>query len=177
MKTGKITMADLLRILPQTWAGNLIGSVVVALIYSYGGSLLPDAGSLVHKVALAKTQAPAMTLFMKGSSALAGLPRHLDGAAHRGCRQVHRDLVVPAGLYRLRLRALHRQHDPCSPLLVWRPPEAYTWSGIGHNLLWVTWAPSPAPFMASATGGMPPQGRAPGRGERDHHHCQPDQTA
>jgi len=35
VKTGKITMADLLRILPQTWVGNLIGSVVVALIYSY----------------------------------------------------------------------------------------------------------------------------------------------
>ena len=33
VKTGKITMADLLRILPQTWAGNLLGSVVVALIY------------------------------------------------------------------------------------------------------------------------------------------------
>jgi nitrite transporter NirC len=66
VKTGKITMADLLRILPQTWAGNLIGSIAVALIYSYGGSLLPDAGSLAHKVALAKTQAPALTLFMKG---------------------------------------------------------------------------------------------------------------
>ena len=30
VKTGKITMADLLRILPQTWAGNLIGSILVA---------------------------------------------------------------------------------------------------------------------------------------------------
>ncbi len=38
VKTGKITMADLLRILPQTWAGNLLGSIAVALIYSYGGS-------------------------------------------------------------------------------------------------------------------------------------------
>lgn len=56
VKTGKITMGDLLRILPQTWAGNLLGSIAVALIYSYGGSLLPDAGSLAHKVALAKTQ-------------------------------------------------------------------------------------------------------------------------
>jgi nitrite transporter NirC len=45
VKTGKIAMADLLRILPQTWAGNLLGSIAVALIYSYGGSLLPDAGS------------------------------------------------------------------------------------------------------------------------------------
>ena len=64
VKTGKIAMADLLRIQPQTWAGNLLGSIAVALIYSYGGSLLPDAGSLAHKVALAKTQAPALTLFM-----------------------------------------------------------------------------------------------------------------
>ena len=51
-------MAYLLRILPQTWVGNLIGSIVVALIYSYGGSLLPDAGSLAHKVALGRSEPP-----------------------------------------------------------------------------------------------------------------------
>lgn len=52
VKTGKITMTDLLRILPQTWAGNLLGSIAVALIYSYGGSLLAFiASGYEHSVA------------------------------------------------------------------------------------------------------------------------------
>ena len=138
VKTGKIAMADLLRILPQTWAGNLLGSIAVALIYSYGGSLLPDGGNLAHKVALARPGTGADPVHEGRAVQLAGLPRHLDGAAHRGCRQVHRHLVVSAGLHRLRLRALGRQHDPVRPLLVWCPSEAYTLGGIGHNLLWVT---------------------------------------
>lgn len=47
VKTGQITIADTLRVLPQTWAGNLIGSVGVALLFFYagGGKLLPDTNS------------------------------------------------------------------------------------------------------------------------------------
>lgn len=55
-------------ILPQTWLGNLVGSVFVAMLYSWGGgSLLPVDTSIVHSVALAKTTAPAMVLFFKGA--------------------------------------------------------------------------------------------------------------
>ena len=56
----------------QMWCaanlGNLIGSVFVALLYYYAaGALLPNAGSLIHSVALAKTTQTAMALFFKGA--------------------------------------------------------------------------------------------------------------
>ncbi len=48
--------------------GNPVGSVFVAMLYSWGGgSLLPVDTSIVHSVALAKTTAPAMVLFFKGA--------------------------------------------------------------------------------------------------------------
>ncbi|XMR38134.1 hypothetical protein ACLK2C_17935 [Escherichia coli] len=48
-------------------------------------------------------------------------------------------LVVPAGLYRLRLRALHRRSITLFALSWFGAhSEAYTLGGIGHNLLWVT---------------------------------------
>lgn len=67
-KTGQISWADNIKILPQTWVGNLLGSIFVAALFMYagGGKLLPDATSLIHKVALAKTMAPASILFFKG---------------------------------------------------------------------------------------------------------------
>lgn len=46
--------------------------------------------------------------------------------------------MVPAGLYRLGLRTLRRQHDAVRPLWFGNHSEAYTLAGIGHNLLWVT---------------------------------------
>lgn len=67
VKAGTISQGQMWAILPQTWVGNLLGSVFVALLYSWGGgSLLPVDTSIVHTVALAKTTQPAMTLFFKG---------------------------------------------------------------------------------------------------------------
>ena len=54
-------------VLPQTWLGNLIGLVFVALLYYYAaGAMLPNANALIHSAALAKTTQPAMALFFKG---------------------------------------------------------------------------------------------------------------
>lgn len=59
VKAGTISHGQMWAILPQTWLGNLVGSVFVALLYSWGGgSLLPVDTSIVHSVALAKTTAP-----------------------------------------------------------------------------------------------------------------------
>lgn len=67
VKAGTISHGQMWAILPQTWLGNLVGSVFVALLYSWGGgSLLPVDTSIVHSVALAKTTAPATVLFFKG---------------------------------------------------------------------------------------------------------------
>ncbi len=68
VKAGSISHGQMWAILPQTWLGNLVGSVFVAMLYSWGGgSLLPVDTSIVHSVALAKTTAPAMVLFFKGA--------------------------------------------------------------------------------------------------------------
>lgn len=67
VKAGTIKSSQMWAVLPQTWLGNLLGSVFVALLYYYGGgNLLSVDTSLVHTAALAKTSAPAMTLFFKG---------------------------------------------------------------------------------------------------------------
>lgn len=68
VKAGAISHGQMWTILPQTWLGNLAGSVFVALLYRWGGgSLLPVDTSLLHTVALAKTSAPAAVLFFKGA--------------------------------------------------------------------------------------------------------------
>ena len=56
VKTGQIRTIDMVRVLPQTWAGNLLGSVLVAVLFAYagGGKLLPNSDTLIHNVALAK---------------------------------------------------------------------------------------------------------------------------
>ena len=63
----EIKGGDVLRILPQTWMGNLLGSVLVAALFAMagGGKLLGIDSSLVHKVALAKTSMDPMVLFGK----------------------------------------------------------------------------------------------------------------
>ncbi len=53
VKAGTISHGQMWAILPQTWLGNLVGSVFVAMLYSWGGgSLLPVDTSIVHSVAI-----------------------------------------------------------------------------------------------------------------------------
>lgn len=48
VKAGTISHGQMWAILPQTWLGNLVGSVFVAMLYSWGGgSLLPVDTSIV----------------------------------------------------------------------------------------------------------------------------------
>ncbi len=108
-------------------------------IYSYGGSLLPDAGSLAHKVALAKTQAPALTLFMKGILCnwlvclAIWMALRTEGAAR----------FIAIWWCLLAFIASGYEHSIANMTLFalsWfgAHSEAYTLGGIGHNLLWVT---------------------------------------
>lgn len=68
VKSRSISTGDMLKVLPQTWMGNLIGSIVVAGIFALagGGKLLGVDGSLLHNVALAKASADPVILLMKG---------------------------------------------------------------------------------------------------------------
>lgn len=40
VKAGTISHGQMWAILPQTWLGNLVGSVFVAMLYSWGGGSL-----------------------------------------------------------------------------------------------------------------------------------------
>lgn len=141
VKAGTISHGQMWAILPQTWLGNLVGSVFVALLYSWGGgSLLPVDTSIVHSVALAKTTAPATVLFFKGALCnwlvclAIWMAIRTEGTAKISCY-----LVVSAGVYRFRLRALRREYDAVRPLLVWSsqrrlyPVRNRTQPVMGHS--------------------------------------------
>ncbi|WP_064607554.1 nitrite transporter NirC [Photobacterium sp. J15] len=140
-KTGQITWMDNLKILPQTWLGNLLGSIAVAALFMYagGGKLLPDATSLVHKVALAKTSAPAMVLFFKGI-----LCNWLVCLAIWMCQRVEgTGRFIAIWWCLLAFIGCGYEHSIANMTifaLSWfgNSTEAYTLGGIGHNLLWVS---------------------------------------
>ncbi|MDW6004164.1 nitrite transporter NirC [Vibrio mangrovi] len=140
-KTGQISWADNLKILPQTWLGNLLGSVLVAALYLYagGGKLLPDASSLIHKVALAKTMAPASVLFFKGV-----LCNWLVCLAIWMCqRETGTARFIAIWWCLLAFIASGYEHSIANMTifaLSWfgNAADGYTMTGIGHNLLWVS---------------------------------------
>ncbi|PWI32507.1 nitrite transporter NirC [Vibrio albus] len=140
-KTGQISWADNLRILPKTWLGNLIGSVAVAALFMYagGGKLLPDATSLVHKVALAKSTAPATVLFFKGI-----LCNWLVCLAIWMCQRTEGSArFIAIWWCLLAFIGSGYEHSIANMTifaLSWfgESAQGYSLAGIGHNLLWVS---------------------------------------
>jgi len=141
VKTGKLNSTQAVGILAQSWTGNLLGSIVVAYLFYLGGGgqILPVDGSLVHKVALAKTAAPALALFAKGM-----LCNWLVCLAIWMCQRVEGAAKFIAIWWcLLAFIASGYEHSIANMTLFalsWfgaHTPE-YTLSGIGYNLLWVT---------------------------------------
>lgn len=140
VKAGTISHGQMWTILPQTWLGNLVGSVLVALLYFWGGgSLLSVDTSLVHTVALAKTSAPASVLFFKGvlCNWLVCL------AIWMAIRTEGAGKFLAIWWCLLAFIASGYEHSVANMTLFalsWfgHHSDAYTLSGIGHNLLWVT---------------------------------------
>jgi nitrite transporter NirC len=141
VKTGKLSSTQAIGILAQSWTGNLLGSIVVAYLFYLGGGgqLLPAADSLVHKVALAKTTAPALALFAKGM-----LCNWLVCLAIWMCQRVEGSAKFIAIWWcLLAFIASGYEHSIANMTLFalsWfgaHTPE-YTLSGIGYNLFWVT---------------------------------------
>jgi nitrite transporter len=141
VKTGQITVADTLRVLPQTWMGNLLGSVGVALLFFYagGGKLLPDSNSLLNNVAMAKTAAPASVLLFKGI-----LCNWLVCLAIWMCQRVEgSSKFIAIWWCLLAFIASGFEHSVANMTIfalsyLGEHKEAFTLAGIGHNLLWVT---------------------------------------
>jgi nitrite transporter NirC len=141
VKTGKLNSTQAVGILAQSWTGNLLGSIVVAYLFYLGGGgqLLPAADSLVHKVALAKTTAPALALFAKGM-----LCNWLVCLAIWMCQRVEGAAKFIAIWWcLLAFIASGYEHSIANMTLFalsWfgaHTPE-YTLGGIGYNLFWVT---------------------------------------
>jgi nitrite transporter NirC len=140
VKAGSISQGQLWCVLPQTWLGNLIGSVAVALIYYFAaGPLLPNANSLIHTAALAKTAQPAMALFFKGALCnwlvclAIWMALRTEGAAK----------MIAIWWCLLAFIASGFEHSVANMTvfaLSWfgQHNESLTLGGIGHNLLWVT---------------------------------------
>lgn len=140
-KTGAISWSDVIRILPKTWFYNLLGSIAVAALYYYagGGKLLPNTESLVHKVALAKSSAPAMVLFFKGI-----LCNWLVCLAIWMCQRVEgASKFIAIWWCLLAFIGAGFEHSIANMTIFamsWfgQHSDAYTLAGVGHNLLWVS---------------------------------------
>lgn len=67
-KSGALKPGQAFFILPQTWLGNLIGSIGVAYLYflAGGGHMLEDSSSVFHTIALAKVSNSVLVMFAKG---------------------------------------------------------------------------------------------------------------
>ena len=141
VKSGVIDSRQAGWVLLQSWAGNLLGSVAIAALFwaAGGGTLLADNASLLHKVALAKTTAPALVLLAKGV-----LCNYLVCLAIWMCQRVEgaaRFIAIWWCL--LAFIASGYEHSIANMTLLalsWFGQHSadYTLAGIGHNLLWVT---------------------------------------
>ncbi|MDF7670115.1 nitrite transporter NirC [Orbaceae bacterium ESL0721] len=140
VKGKTITQWQMWKILPQTWLGNLIGSIFVAALFFYGGSqLLSLNTSLVHTGALAKVSQPALNLFFKGILCnwlvclAIWMAIRVEGAAK----------FIAIWWCLLAFIASGFEHSVANMTLFalsWfgNHSEQFTLLGIGHNLLWVT---------------------------------------
>lgn len=140
VKCRNITPAQMCAVLPQTWLANLLGSIFVAALYYYAATpLLSSDTSLVHSVALAKTSAPAITLFFRGILCnwlvclAIWMANRVEGAAKL--------IVIWWCLFAF--IACGYEHSVANMTLFalsWfgHHSAAFTLSGIAHNLLWVT---------------------------------------
>ncbi|MBC9131792.1 nitrite transporter NirC [Frischella sp. Ac48] len=140
VQTKKITHKQMWLVLPQTWLGNLLGSILVALLFFLTASpLLNSDTSLVHTAALAKTSAPASALFFRGVLCnwlvclAIWMANRVEGSAK----------FIAIWWCLLAFIACGYEHSVANMTLFslsWfgHHSEAYNLMGIGHNLLWVS---------------------------------------
>jgi nitrite transporter len=140
VKCKQITHTQMWLVLPQTWLGNLVGSIFVAALYFYAATpLLSTDTSLVHTAALAKTSAAACPLFFRGVLCnwlvclAIWMANRVEGSAK----------FIAIWWCLLAFIACGYEHSIANMTLFslsWfgNHSDAYTLTGIGHNLLWVS---------------------------------------
>lgn len=140
VKCKNITHKQMWFVLPQTWLGNLLGSIFVAITYFYAATpLLSTDTSLVHSAALAKTSASASALFFRGILCnwlvclAIWMANRVEGSAK----------FIAIWWCLLAFIACGYEHSVANMTLFslsWfgNHSDNYTLAGIGHNLLWVS---------------------------------------
>ena len=140
VQAKKITHAQMWCVLPQTWLGNLLGSIFVAALFYWASfPLLSTDSSLVHTAALAKTSTPATALFFRGILCnwlvclAIWMANRVEGSAK----------FIAIWWCLLAFIACGYEHSVANMTLFslsWfgNHSEAYTLGGIGNNLLWVS---------------------------------------
>ncbi|WP_085247176.1 nitrite transporter NirC [Gilliamella mensalis] len=140
VKCKKITHGQMWLVLPQTWLGNLLGSIFVAALYCYAATpLLSTDTSLVHTAALAKTSATASALFFRGVLCnwlvclAIWMANRVEGSAK----------FIAIWWCLLAFIACGYEHSVANMTLFalsWfgHHSDAYTLAGVGYNLLWVS---------------------------------------
>jgi nitrite transporter NirC len=141
VRHGSVRVGQALVTLVHSWFGNLLGAILVSYLFFLGGGgkLLPDSGSLVHGVALAKTTTPALALFAKGvlCNWLVCL------AVWMALRTEGAGKFIAIWWCLLAFIASGYEHSIANMTvfaLSWfgQHPDAYTLGGIAYNLFWVT---------------------------------------
>ncbi|TSJ88803.1 nitrite transporter NirC [Gilliamella apicola] len=140
VQAKKITHCQMWCVLPQTWLGNLLGSIFVAALFYWAAiPLLATDTSLVHTAALAKTSTPATALFFRGILCnwlvclAIWMANRVEGSAK----------FIAIWWCLLAFIACGYEHSVANMTLFslsWfgNHSDAYTLAGIGHNLLWVS---------------------------------------
>lgn len=139
--TKKTTWGQNFVVLPQTWLGNLLGSIFVAYLFylAGGGALLPKADSFLHAAALGKTTASASSLFFKGI-----LCNWLVCLAIWMCQRVEgSSKFIAIWWCLLAFIGAGYEHSIANMTIFalsyfGAHSSEFTLSGIGHNLLWVS---------------------------------------
>jgi nitrite transporter NirC len=138
----KTTLSDLLSSWTMTWTGNLVGCLVLAVIFvaGGGGAVLNSKSQLLFNVAAAKMNAPALVLFAR-----AILCNWLVCLAIWMTARMASDAAKCIAIFwcLFAFIASGYEHSVAnmtllSIALLGNHPETVTLGGLVHNLIWVT---------------------------------------
>ena len=141
--TGKIRSLDMFRAWGATWAGNLIGSALLGVLFVLGGgdAVLQEGGQdLIHAVATKKMSAPGMELFVRAILCNWLVCLAIWGAA-RTTNDTAKCIIIFWCLFAFIASGFEHSIANMtlfSVALFSEHPETVSLAGAARNLVWVT---------------------------------------
>ncbi|MBI1207059.1 MAG: nitrite transporter NirC [Azospirillum sp.] len=138
----RIGGGDLISSWTMTWLGNLVGAALLAALFvaGGGGAMLHSKSQFLFTVATAKMTAPALSLFAR-----AILCNWLVCLAIWMAARMTNDTAKCIAIFWCLFAFIGSgfEHSVANMTLLTIAlladhPDAITWAGLGHNLLWVT---------------------------------------